>query len=266
MNDQIQAAQERLRVALLEGKDPAPHRQAIERMEADFARRSAEQAQAAAEAAEDRADNIARRAEDIADEATDRLLQARDALPALPVVDVGSSQIRYLAEALAKAEAGLRDAKARHAEMASRVGIIQGRIVSAFSRKDELRAKLKAGELPDKVVGALLAAVDEDLTDLRAMRFEAERAEQDAKPAREELAYSQAVASLSRVERLAEVEIVRKHVSECDAALMESLRQSSRVLHAAGLPAVLQSIWQPSNDLTRAVHYRMLPPSGFYRG
>lgn len=222
--------------------------------------------QAAEDEAVVRGDSISPRADDILSALSARLAQVRAALPLLKQVDVKCDQLRYLVRGTAEAEVDLHDARARHADAAAQAGVIQVRIAAVQARKDELRAKLKSGELGDREAGALLAAAEDDLSDLQTMYAEAVSAAAALKPSGAEVILSQACTILDQAERLAATDIVRDHIAACEEALLETLRRSASVLHAAGKSASLGFVWTPSNELRRAVQFNVLPSLGHPHG
>lgn len=255
----LSEAQERLQAALLSGDDPGHHRTLIARLEADEGRQRASDAEAAAQAAAAAQEDVAARSAALLAEAVARLDAVLVSLPQPAQVAGAGEQLEPLAHALAQAESDLRAARDRHASARDRMEAVQVRIDATQARRAELRAKLAAGELGDREAGALLSVVAEDLADLERMRDEAVAAAESVRPTNEEASLAATQAALARVERLAAVELARRHIAAAEAVLVDTLRSSVGLLHAAGQSATLGYIWAPSNDLRRAVQFGVLP-------
>jgi hypothetical protein len=165
------------------------------------------------------------------------------------------SPVEIAAHAVAQAERALSEAEKRHQIASDHAELVRSRVVETEARRQNVRVKQTAGELDDRAAGALLAAVGEDLADLRTMLDEALHGVETTRPVREQNALDEARAALERAELQAQFEALRGHVGEIEDVMLGALARLHDLGTHLGKPRTLTAHYTFSSPMTRAVQF-----------
>lgn len=170
-----------------------------------------------------------------------------------------AAAIASAAEHVARAEQALNDALARADELGAEVENIEQRLVAVEQRRGDIRADLEAGQLTDREAGGLLSLVAEDDSDLRTLLAEAVAAAKGAEPIAENAALKTAQQALETVKAEAELDALRDHIRQAEAALVDGLRAAGPLLRRLGIVASPARVWSPTVQLREALNFSRLP-------
>lgn len=164
------------------------------------------------------------------------------------------------AEFVAQAEHELKQASTKHAAALDKVRSIRDRIEWSQARQAAITANRLNGSVTDQEA-AEFAALDGDLTSLKAMLAEAEAAANALEPvtARNTLSMAQAQHAREQVE--AEYQAVFAKATELDQALCRAIQKAHALGRQLGHSALSQS-WRPSQPLDYAMRLGVCPSIG----
>lgn len=170
-----------------------------------------------------------------------------------------NAYIERVAADLARAEADLQDAQARHDTTLAEVRVIEDRLQSVADRRAHIRADLAAGSLDDRQAGSLLALADEDAGDLRQLLTEAQARANAAVPGDEQNAVSLAQNALERIGRENLFAAMHDRTVELEQAFLAALDCLYKTGQELNRGRSLSGIYRISDNLRRVAVHNTVP-------
>lgn len=261
--DRLQGANERLRAALVAGEDTLPHRNLIERLEADIVALDAEELRAKSAAIAKAAGDQHELAASIAQNAGHSIeaalakhpvttLQSEDSMTTNPAV---ISAAKGLAAAQTKYEAAGRF----YQEAANRTTSVRSRLSALEDSAESILNQRRSGQLGDREAAGMIALNHEDQSDLRKLLAVAEHEQDSLVPSTEPV--RQAQEALDHVTKVATFDALVQRAKEAEAAFLAIVADVYAAGRSVGRSSMLGASWVPSKELTYMISSGQ-PPGG----
>ena len=261
--DRLHGANTRLQAALVAGEDTLPHRNLIERLEANIVDLDAEALRV--ESAE-----IAKSANDQADLAASIAQKAgagiETALAKHPVTTLQSEDgmktnpaVISAANALAAAQSKFKAANMLYQEADIRTASVRSRLINIEIAAASIPEQRRSGQLTDREAAGMIALNHEDQSDLRKLLAVAECDQNLLVPSVELV--RQAQESLDHAVKVATFDTLAQRAKEAEAAFLAIVADVYEAGRSMGRSSMLGASWVPTNELTYMISSGQ-PPGG----
>lgn len=258
--DRLQGATERLQAALIAGEDTLPHRNVIERLEADITKLDTEERQAEAAAVAKAATDQAELATSIAQNAIDGItaILAKHPVPTLHSEEnMTNSAVISAAKDLAATQTKYEAALRFYTEASSRTASIRSRLSDVEAAAKSILEQRSSGQLNDREAAGLIVLNHEDQSDLRNLLAVAEREQEQLNPIAAPVRAAQE--ALDHATKAALFQALAKSAKEAEAALLAVVTDLYETGCAMGKSPMLGSSWIPSRELSNLISFNQVP-------